>query len=63
MSWVGVEFNAPHNIIKVILEVVFTVNLLTDTDKQTVQENTDAQTQYQSKSKQPKTRQNKTTLV
>ena len=46
MPWVGVEFNAPHNIIKVILEVVFTVNLLTDTDKQTVQENTDTQTQY-----------------
>jgi len=45
------------------LEVVFTVNLLTDTDKQTVQENTDTQTQYQSKSKQPKTQQNKTTLV
>ena len=44
MPWVGVEFNAPHNKIKVILEVVFTVNLLTDTDKQTVQENTDTQT-------------------
>ena len=44
-SWlVGVEFNASLDTIQVISEAVFTANHLTDTDKQTVQENTDKQT-------------------
>jgi len=37
---VGVEFNAAHNTIWVMLEAVFTANYLTDTDRQKVQENT-----------------------
>ena len=45
---VGVEFNAPLDTIHVVSEAVFTANHLTDTDKQTVQENTDKQTQYKS---------------
>ena len=45
---VGVEFNAPLDTIHVVSEAVFTANHLTDTDKQTVLENTDKQTQYNS---------------
>ena len=42
LDWlVGVEFNAPLDTIEVISEAVFTANHLTDTDKLTVQENTD----------------------
>jgi len=45
---VGVEFNAPLDTVQVISEAVFTAKHLTGTDKQTVQENTDKQTQYKS---------------
>ena len=63
---VGVEFNAPLDTVKVISEAVFTANHLTDTDKlETVQENTDKQTRYESEKvdslKYSET--NKTTLV
>jgi len=50
---VGLEFNTPPDTIYVISEAVITANHLTDTDKQN---------KYNSKSKQHRIQQNKTTL-